>query len=97
MNSKKVYEIFESIKLFFQGAFNLKNKATGIIRKEAMDEMDNFMLLCFADLLGLPSPTTYYTLEVLPYVAEELDSWEVRIMGRKSVIAERAGKYDMDP
>lgn len=90
-------KLLEDIKLFFQGAFDLKDRSTGIIKKEANDEMDNFLLLCFSDLLGIPNPINYYTLEILPYVAEDLDSWEYRILGRKSVFVDKASGYDMDP
>ncbi|MFZ7104324.1 MAG: hypothetical protein ACOWWO_16935 [Peptococcaceae bacterium] len=89
--------MLQNIKMFFQGAFDLKTKSTAILKKEAKDEMDNFLLLCFSDLIGVPNPISYYTLEVLPYVAEELDSWETRILGRKSVLADKAGAYDADP
>jgi len=92
-----ITEFLSDLKLFFHGAFDLKNKSTAIIKKEAEDELDNFLLLCFSDLLGIPNPISYYTLEVLPYVAEELDDWELRILGRKSVLAEKAAAYDADP
>lgn len=92
-----INNLMENIKLFLQGAFDLKSKSTAILEKEAKYEMDNFFLLCFSDFIGIPNPISYYTLEVLPYVADELDSWETRILGRKSILADKAGAYDADP
>ena len=48
----------------------------------------------FGDLLGIPNPASYYTLELLPFLAEELEGWERRMQGRKGILAEKAGQYD---
>lgn len=85
--------VFESFKQLLSGMFDFKDNATKRIQKEAMDEMDNFMLLCYGDLLGIPLPTTYYTLELLPYLAEDLEGWERRIMARKSIYGDRWGDF----
>ncbi|HHV08456.1 MAG TPA: hypothetical protein GXX69_09640 [Firmicutes bacterium] len=79
---------------FFRGAFDFRERATSVVRKEAYEENDIFMLLCFADLIGIPVPTSYYSLELLPYLADELTGWEKRIVERKSVLAEKFGKHD---
>jgi hypothetical protein len=84
---------WENFKLLLSGTFDLKNRSTNRIQKEAMDELDNFMLLCYGDLLGIPLPTTYYTLELLPYLAEDLEGWERRIMARKSIYGDRWGDF----
>lgn len=93
MSGDPVKAGLESIRLFLSGAFDFKSNATKRIQKEAMDEMDNFMLLCYGDLLGIPLPTTYYTLELLPYLAEDLEGWERRIMARKSIYGDRWGDF----
>ena len=67
---------------------------TQAIRKEAFDINDNLMLLLFGDFLGIPNPISYYTLELLPYMAEELVPWERRMQNRKTIVAEKAGQYD---
>ncbi|WP_122091081.1 hypothetical protein, partial [Halalkalicoccus subterraneus] len=36
------------------------------IEKEAEDLEDEFMLACFPDAFGIPSPVSYYTAELLP-------------------------------
>jgi hypothetical protein len=70
-------------------------KRYSAIRKEAWDMNDNVMLLLFGDFLGLPNPVSYYTLELLPYLAEEMTPWQRRIMNRQSVVAEKMAQYDM--
>lgn len=67
---------------------------TQAIRKEAFDVNDNLMLLLFGDFLGIPNPISYYTLELLPYLASELVPWERRMQNRKTIVAEKAGQYD---
>ena len=79
-----------------QGALDFNRKSKSILEKEAHNEMDNFILLCFADMLGLPIPTTYYTLEILPYIADDLEDWQRRMMDRKSIWGERWGDFDLD-
>lgn len=96
MSEDKLKTIIENFKLFFQGASDFNRKSRAILDKEARDEMDNFILLCFADTLGLPIPTTYYALELLPYIAEDLESWQKRIMDRKSIWQEKWGDWDVD-
>lgn len=96
MSEDKLKLIIENFKLFFQGATDFNRKSRAILDKEARDEMDNFILLCFADTLGLPIPTTYYALEFLPYIAEDLESWQKRIMDRKSIWQEKWGDWDVD-
>lgn len=96
MEQSKFKEFMEGLKLFFQGATDFNRKSRAILLKEAHNEMDNFLLLCFADLLGLPIPTTYYTLEILPYIAEDLEGWQRRMLDRKSVWQERWGDFDLD-
>lgn len=88
----RLREVIEGLKYFCEGAF--KMSASSIIRKEAFDVNDNFLLLLFGDLLGIPNPVLYYTLELLPCLAEEIEGWERRMQNRKSILAEKVGQYD---
>ncbi len=85
---------WEFIILFHRGAF--VDKRMAVVRKEAFDINDNLMLLLFGDFLGIPNPMSYYMLELLPYVADDMESWERRIQNRKFIIAEKAAQYDFD-
>lgn len=85
-------KILPAIRVFLEGTFEIS--ASNIIRKEAFDTNDNFILLLFGDLLGIPNPVSYYTQELLPYLAEEIEGWERRMQNRKSILAEKVGQYD---
>lgn len=76
---------------FFEGA---KENSVRIMRKDAMDDNDYFMLLCFSDFLGIPSPASYYTLELLPYMAKDLEGWEMRMADKKDIISEQFEKFN---
>ena len=43
------------------------------------DEDDLFMMLVFAESLGLPNPASYYTLELLPLVYDRFHEWHKRM------------------
>ncbi|WP_026895489.1 hypothetical protein [Clostridiisalibacter paucivorans] len=93
----RIKEIVENFKMFFQGATDLKRKSKGMIENEIDDEIDNFMLICFADNLGIPISISYYTLEILPYLAEDMERWSKKMSDRKSIWEDKFGDYDMDP
>lgn len=46
--------------------------------RQRRDEEDLFLLLCFSDLLGIPNPVSYYTLELLPEMLERFHQWHLR-------------------
>ena len=43
------------------------------------DEDDLFMLLVFAESLGIPNPAAFYTMELLPIVYDRFHDWHVRM------------------
>lgn len=61
------------------------------IEKEAEDIEDTFMLACFPDAFGIPSPVSYYTAELLPFLEDEFEAWERRMWDRGSLL-ERKGQ-----
>ena len=88
---------FTNIGLFFKGATDFKGRAYEMLQSEAKTEMDNFILICYSDLLGIPLPINYYTLELLPYLVNEITDWDQRMSNKKSVWEQRWADYDMDP
>jgi hypothetical protein len=48
------------------------------------DEDDLFMLLVFSELMGIPNPASYYTLELLPLLYERFHDWHLRMGLEKS-------------
>jgi hypothetical protein len=63
------------------------------IEKEAEDTTDVFMFACFADAFGIPSPVSYYTAELLPYLGEEFVAWERRMWDRESLVERKGQQY----
>jgi len=43
------------------------------------EEEDLFMLLVFAETLGVPNPAAWYTLELMPVLYEEFHDWHRRM------------------
>lgn len=62
------------------------------IELEAQDAEDMFLVACFPDALGIPSPVSYYTAEFLPYLQDEFEGWERRMWERESVF-EAKGRH----
>jgi hypothetical protein len=54
----------------------------GAVARARRDEDDLFMLFVFAELMGVPNPATYYTLELQPILLEHFHAWHRR-MGMK--------------
>ncbi|MXR42875.1 hypothetical protein GRX01_16195 [Halobaculum sp. WSA2] len=63
------------------------------IEKEAEDIEDSFMLACFPDAFGIPSPVSYYTAELLPYLDSEFEAWERRMWDRGSMLERKGQQY----
>ncbi len=48
------------------------------VKSESIRNNDIFLALTMGELLGLPLHTSYYSLQLLPYVFEEVPSWKRR-------------------
>lgn len=86
-----------NLKLFFEGALDLKSHSISHIQNELDDTNDEFLILCFGDLLGIDVPTSYYALELLPYLEDELEDWQKRMLDSKSVWEKKGSNLDVDP
>jgi len=51
------------------------------------------MLACFPDAFGIPSPVSYYTAELLPYLEDEFEAWERRLWDRESLMERKGQQY----
>jgi hypothetical protein len=49
------------------------------IARAMRDEEDLFMLLVFAETMGVPNPATYHTLELQPLLLERFHEWHTRM------------------
>ena len=43
------------------------------------DEEDLFMLIVFAESMGVPNPAAFYTMELLPVVYDRFHEWHLRM------------------
>jgi hypothetical protein len=43
------------------------------------DNDDLFMVLVFSEMLGIPNPAAYYTLELQPVLLERFHEWHTRM------------------
>ncbi|WP_077211662.1 cory-CC-star protein [Bacillus dakarensis] len=49
------------------------------LARELRDEEDLFMLLCFSEMVGVPNPAFYYTLELYPLLIVRFHDWHLRM------------------
>jgi hypothetical protein len=49
------------------------------IHREYLRRRDLFLLLSCSDLLGVPNPVAFYTLELYPELIEEFHQWHLRM------------------
>ncbi len=49
------------------------------IARARRDQDDLFMLLVFSEMMGVPNPATYYTLELQPLLLERFHDWHRRM------------------
>lgn len=61
----------------YEGIYIAPYRATA--HREFLRQKDLLFLLGFSDLLGVPSPVHFYTLELLPEVLEGFHEWHLRL------------------
>ncbi|WP_200900286.1 cory-CC-star protein [Rubrobacter aplysinae] len=49
------------------------------MQREAGQQQDALMAMLFLEALGVPSPTSYYTLELYPEFVESFHRWHLRM------------------
>jgi hypothetical protein len=49
------------------------------LAREQRDEEDFFMLLVYAEVMGIPNPAAYYMLEFQPLLLERFHEWHTRM------------------
>ncbi len=49
------------------------------IHRRYREQHDLFLLLAASELLGVPSPVSFYTLELLPEVIDGFHEWHLRL------------------
>lgn len=49
------------------------------VARAKRDEDDLFMLLVFGEMMGIPNPASWYTLELQPLLLERFHDWHKRM------------------
>jgi hypothetical protein len=93
--AERIEAFLEIVEEWARGLFHglFTHPAYEKIEKEAEDIEDTFMLACFPDAFGIPSPVSYYTAELLPYLEDEFEAWERRMWNRGSLLERKGEQY----
>jgi hypothetical protein len=51
----------------------------GAVARAKRQEDDLFMLLVFSEMVGVPNPASYYTLELQPLLYQDFHEWHKRL------------------
>jgi hypothetical protein len=73
---------WQTVNQFYHDMFMTRYRAS--VRREIRNEEDLFFLLCFSEMMGLPNPVSYYTLELYPVIYERFHEWHQRMGMEKS-------------
>ena len=57
------------------------------VASELRDEDDLFLLMLYSEMIGIPNPAYYYTLELYPYMMEKFHDWHLRMGMEKSPLS----------
>ncbi len=75
----------EKLTAFFEGLdefYNAPYRQT--LARANRDEADLFMMMLFAESLGIENPVSFYTLELQPIFLEAFHEWHTRMGIEKS-------------
>lgn len=78
-------DVLEKLKMlihWYEEVLSLPHRTE--IARELRDEDDLFMLLLYSEMVGIPNPAYYYTLELYPYMIEKFHDWHLRMGMEKS-------------
>jgi len=51
----------------------------GAVARAKREQDDLFMLLVFSEMVGVPNPVGFYTLELQPLLYEDFHEWHLRM------------------
>lgn len=49
------------------------------VARAKREQDDLFMLYVYAEMMGIPNPASYYTLELQPLLLEQFHEWHLRM------------------
>ncbi len=80
-----VFDKLKQLIAFYEAVLELPHRTE--IARELRDEDDLFLLMLYSEMLGIPNPVYYYTLELYPYMIEEFHDWHLRMGMDKSPLS----------
>ncbi|WAA13189.1 cory-CC-star protein [Fervidibacillus halotolerans] len=78
-------EKLKKIIQFYEEVLSLPHRTE--VARELREEEDVFFLLLFSEMVGIPNPAYYYTLELYPYMIEKFHDWHLRMGMEKSPLS----------
>ncbi|HLS22651.1 MAG TPA: cory-CC-star protein [Pseudogracilibacillus sp.] len=70
---------------YYEEVISLPHK--GEIARELRNEDDLFLLLLYSEMIGIPNPVFYYSLELYPHMIESFHEWHLRMGMEKSPLS----------
>ncbi|WP_254432225.1 cory-CC-star protein [Aquisalimonas sp. 2447] len=75
--AETVREWLRTATYYAEEYYSARYRAT--IARARRDEDDLFMLLVFSEMMGVPNPASYYTMELQPLLMERFHDWHRRM------------------
>ncbi len=77
MNLKQLKAKLRRASYYAEEAYNAPYRAA--VARAKRDQDDVFMLLVFSEMMGVPNPASFYTLELQPLLVERFHDWHKRM------------------
>ncbi len=77
MNIEVIKAWLRQANRFAEEAYNAPYRSA--IARARREQDDLFMLLIFSEMMGVPNPVSYYTLELQPLLLEQFHDWHIRM------------------
>lgn len=82
IHAEKLKSVLKEIKHFYREMYYVPYRQT--MQREIQRRDDMFKLLVMSEMLGLPNPASFYTLELMPFMLEDFHKWHTRMGMEKS-------------
>ena len=82
IHAQKIKSVLKEIKHFYREMYYVPYRQT--MQREIQRRDDMFKLLVMSEMLGLPNPASFYTLELMPFMLEDFHKWHTRMGMEKS-------------
>ncbi|WP_392454790.1 cory-CC-star protein [Chryseomicrobium aureum] len=77
-----LFEKMKALVAFYEEVLSMPHRSE--IARELRDQDDMFLFMLYSEMLGIPNPAYYYTLELYPYMMEQFHDWHLRMGMDKS-------------